>query len=65
MVLRKENGSFGLVVRGGSHEIAARVRPFTVVHIDKVDALIFFSFDFSQIIYVGIQGKETHQKVLI
>ncbi len=36
VVLRKENGSFGLVLRGGSHEVAARVRPFTVIHIDKV-----------------------------
>jgi hypothetical protein len=36
VVLRKENGSFGLVLRGGSHEVPARVRPFTVIHIDKV-----------------------------
>ena len=38
--LRKENGSFGFVVRGGSHEIPARFRPFTVVYVDKVIIII-------------------------
>ena len=32
--LAKENGTFGLVVRGGQHEAAAKCRPFTIVHVD-------------------------------
>ncbi|XP_023346624.1 glutamate receptor-interacting protein 2 isoform X2 [Eurytemora carolleeae] len=35
ITLRKENGSFGFVVRGGAHEISARCRPFTVVFVDQ------------------------------
>ena len=30
--MKKENGSFGLVVRGGYDENPSRKRPFTVIH---------------------------------
>ena len=40
MTLRKENGSFGFVVRGGSHDIAAKFRPFTIVYVDKVNSMV-------------------------
>ena len=33
VTLKKENGSFGMVIRGGSHEIHRKSRPFTVVQV--------------------------------
>ena len=30
VTLRKENGSFGMVIRGGDHEVSRKRRPFTV-----------------------------------
>jgi len=33
VTLKKENGSFGLVLRGGHDENPGRQRPFTVVHV--------------------------------
>ena len=33
--MKKENGSFGMVIRGGYHDHPRRRRPFTVVHIQK------------------------------
>jgi len=35
VTLKKENGTFGYVVRGGSHELPARCRPFSIVHVDR------------------------------
>ena len=34
VTLAKEAGTLGLVVRGGHHDIPARGRPFTIVHLD-------------------------------
>ena len=31
--MKKENGSFGLVIRGGHDENPGRKRPFTVIHV--------------------------------
>jgi len=31
--LKKDNGSFGMVIRGGVHDIHRKSRPFTVVHV--------------------------------
>ena len=33
VTLRKENGSFGMVVRGGYHDVIRKCRPFTVCHL--------------------------------
>ncbi len=33
VTLRKENGSFGMVIRGGNHESARKRRPFTCVQL--------------------------------
>ena len=33
MTLEKDNGTFGVVVRGGSHDVPMRCRPFTVVQV--------------------------------
>ena len=33
ITLRKENGSFGLVIRGGHDEEPCRKRPFTIIHV--------------------------------
>ena len=33
VTLKKDNGSFGMVIRGGSHEIHRKSRPFTVVQV--------------------------------
>ena len=33
VTLEKDNGTFGVVVRGGSHEVPMRCRPFTVVQV--------------------------------
>ena len=35
VTLKKENGSFGLVIRGGDHELLRKRRPFTVVHVNS------------------------------
>ena len=34
VTLKKENGSFGIVIRGGDHELLRKRRPFTVVHVN-------------------------------
>ena len=44
VTLRKENGSFGMVVRGGAHEDRDRKRPFTVAAVARypeIDVQIF------------------------
>ena len=33
MTLKKENGSFGMVIRGGAHEILRKSRPFTIMQV--------------------------------
>ena len=33
VTLKKENGSFGMVIRGGDHEIPRKKRPFTVFYL--------------------------------
>ena len=33
VTLEKDNGTFGVVVRGGSHDVPLRCRPFTVVQV--------------------------------
>lgn len=33
VTLKKENGSFGMVIRGGDHELLRKRRPFTVVSV--------------------------------
>ncbi|CAB4068881.1 GRIP [Lepeophtheirus salmonis] len=33
ITLKKENGSFGVVIRGGNHDDPRRVRPFTVMYV--------------------------------
>jgi C-terminal processing protease CtpA/Prc len=33
VTLNKENGSFGMVIRGGDHEIGRRRRPFTIINL--------------------------------
>jgi C-terminal processing protease CtpA/Prc len=33
VTLKKDNGSFGMVIRGGGHEIHRKSRPFTVVQV--------------------------------
>ena len=33
VTLSKENGSFGMVVRGGDHEVPKRRRPFSIVNL--------------------------------
>ena len=33
--MKKENGSFGIVIRGGDHELLRKRRPFTVVHVNQ------------------------------
>ena len=35
VTLKKENGSFGLVIRGGDHELLRKRRPFTVVYVNS------------------------------
>ena len=35
VTLKKENGSFGIVIRGGDHELLRKRRPFTVVHVNQ------------------------------
>ena len=35
VTLNKENGTFGIVVRGGKHDLPVKCRPFTIVHVDK------------------------------
>ena len=36
VTLEKDNGTFGVVVRGGSHDVPMRCRPFTVVQVKTV-----------------------------
>ena len=38
VTLKKENGSFGIVIRGGDHELLRKRRPFTVVHVNQQGA---------------------------
>ena len=33
VTLEKDNGTFGVVVRGGSHDVPMRCRPFTVIQV--------------------------------
>ena len=35
VTLKKENGSFGIVIRGGDHELLRKRRPFTVVYVNQ------------------------------
>ena len=42
MPVLKENGSYGMVIRGGAHDSPSKCRPFTVVHVDKVNQSITF-----------------------
>ena len=35
VTLKKENGSFGVVIRGGDHELLRKRRPFTIVHVNS------------------------------
>ena len=35
VTLKKENGSFGIVVRGGDHELLRKRRPFTVASVNQ------------------------------
>ena len=38
VTLEKDNGTFGVVVRGGSHDVPLRCRPFTVVQVKMLMA---------------------------
>ena len=50
MTLEKDNGTFGVVVRGGSHDVPLRCRPFTVVQVKMVIGQVKMMFSWTMMI---------------
>ena len=54
MTLEKDNGTFGVVVRGGSHDVPMRCRPFTVVQVMLMIWIIMIMIILMKIILIMI-----------